>query len=83
MKLCIFLVRFDCESGKILRRQSIGLNDVEDELKSRHGIESHKLLQELWHVLQTFNQFPAGEYFLHQDSKQTDYVKIYEKTDKR
>lgn len=66
-----------------MNHQTISLNDVENELKLQHGIEAQQLLQKLWHAFQTFYEFPVGDYFLQNDSKQADYIKIYEKTENR
>lgn len=57
--------------------------DVENELRANYGIEAQQLLQRLWHTLQTFNDFPVGDYLLQSDPKQLNSVKVYEKTESR
>lgn len=61
--------------------QSITLIEVEDELRKTYGIETQQLLQRLWHALETFIDFPVGNYLLQSDLKQLDYIKIYDKTE--
>lgn len=54
--------------------------DLEHELESRFGIETQPLLQRLFHALQTFIDFPVGDYLLQNDAEKCDYVKIYVQT---
>lgn len=72
-------MRFNCESGKIIHRKSIGLAEIEHELENRHGIECQHLLQKLWSALDTLNGFPEGEYLLQNDVKSASRIKVYEK----
>lgn len=76
-------VRFDCMTGKVIHRQSLTLMDVENELITIYGIETHHILRRLWHALQTFSDFPPGNYLLQSDSKNVDCIKIYEKIENR
>ncbi|XP_055306386.1 uncharacterized protein LOC129570703 [Sitodiplosis mosellana] len=73
-------VRFDCITGKVIHHQTITSFEVENELRTNYGIERQQLLQRLWHALQTFNDFPPGDYLLQSDSKHLDSIKIFEKT---
>lgn len=72
-------VRYDCVSGKIICRQSINLEHVTTALKTQYNIEPQHLLQCIFHALDTFIGFPAGEYLLRGNRAASDYIRVYEK----
>lgn len=72
-------VRYDCVSGKIICRESISLEHVTTALKTQYNIEHQQLLQCIFHALNTFIGFPAGEYLLRGNRAASNHIKVYEK----
>lgn len=76
-------MRFNCETGRIIHQKLITLQEIENELQHRYGIETQELFQKLWNALDTFNGFPEGDYLLQSNAKVSNQYKIYKKCDKR
>lgn len=77
-------VRCDVESGRIIKTESVKLDEIEESLRNLYGIERGTLLKHLWTSLQIFLTFPNGDFLLRHTATKSDdnnLIKVYQKCD--
>lgn len=73
------LVRFDCQTGRIICQQTLTLDAVTAALKAQYNIDAQRLLQRIFHAIDTLSRFPSSEYLLRGDGNAASPIKVYEK----
>lgn len=74
-----FAVRYDAESGQIIKKEIVKLEEIEASLRNLYGVERKILLKHLWTSIQTFLNFPNGEFLLRHCRMDCGLIKVYQK----